>query len=80
MSKGRNRAGTGYLAGGARREHRVSARVVAAAVLGALLILFAALNSQSVRIHWIFATTQVPLILVIIACGLIGAAIASLFA
>lgn len=80
MSRVRNRAGADYLEGGARRDHRVSPRLVAAAVLGGLLILFAALNSQSVRIHWLFTTTQVPLILVIVACGLIGAAIASLFA
>ena len=39
-------------------------------------MLFAALNSQTVRIHWIVTTTHVPMIAVIIACGLIGAAVA----
>jgi uncharacterized integral membrane protein len=54
--------------------------MVAAAVLGALLALFAALNSQTVRIHWIVTTSHVPLIVVILVCGLIGAAIAWLIA
>jgi uncharacterized integral membrane protein len=49
--------------------------MLAAAVLGALLALFAAFNSQTVRVHWIFTTTHVPLIVVIVACGLIGAAV-----
>lgn len=57
----------------------MSGRVVAAAVLGGLLVLFAVLNSQTVRVHWIVTTTHVPLIVVIAACGLIGAAIVWLF-
>jgi uncharacterized integral membrane protein len=51
-----------------------------AAVLGGLLILFAALNSQSVTIHWIVASTDLPLILVIAGCGLIGFAVGWLLA
>jgi uncharacterized integral membrane protein len=48
--------------------------------LGALLTLFAVLNSQSVRIHWIVTTTHVPMIVVIVVCGLVGAIVALLIA
>ncbi len=43
-----------------------------AVVLVALVVLFAALNSQSVTIHWLVTTSQTPLIVVIVGCGLIG--------
>ena len=56
---------------GAARRGR--ARVVAAAVLGALFALFAVLNSQSVRVHWLVTTTTLPLIVVIVLGALIGA-------
>lgn len=59
--------------GGARRDRRTHGRLLAAVALGALLALFAVLNSQSVRIHWIVTTTDVPMIVVIVGCGLIGA-------
>jgi uncharacterized integral membrane protein len=59
--------------GGARQEWRETGRLLAAVVLGALLALFAVLNSQSVRIHWIVTTTRLPMIVVIVGCGLIGA-------
>lgn len=54
--------------------------MLGAAALGALLALFAALNSQSVRIHWIVTTTDVPMIVVIVGCGLIGAIVSWLVA
>lgn len=57
-----------------------SARIVAAAVLGGLLVLFSVLNSQTVRIHWIVTTSDVPLIVVILGCGLIGFALGWLIA
>jgi uncharacterized integral membrane protein len=47
-------------------------RAIAAAVLGVVLVAFGALNSQSVTIHWIVATTHAPLIIVIFGCGAIG--------
>jgi uncharacterized integral membrane protein len=65
---------------GARQDRKATARLVAAVVLGALLALFAVLNSQSVRIHWIVTTTDVPMIVVIVACGLIGAGVSWLIA
>lgn len=51
---------------------KLSARTVIAVVLVALVVLFAALNSQSVTIHWLVTTSQTPLIVVIVGCGLIG--------
>jgi uncharacterized integral membrane protein len=66
--------------GGARRDRKATARLLAATVLGALLTLFAVLNSQSVRVHWIVTTTHVPMIVVIVGCGLIGAGVSWLIA
>jgi uncharacterized integral membrane protein len=63
-----------------RRDRGATARLLAAAVLGVLLTLFAVLNSQSVRIHWIVTTTHVPMIVVIVGCGLIGAIVSWLIA
>jgi uncharacterized integral membrane protein len=54
------------------RSARQRSRTIAATALGVLLILVGALNSQSVRIHWIVATTHAPLIIVILGCGGIG--------
>ena len=59
----------------ARRDR---ARVIAAAVLGAVFALFAVLNSQSVRVHWIVTTTSMPLIVVIVLGGLVGALVLGL--
>jgi uncharacterized integral membrane protein len=64
----------------ATSDHRVSPRAVIAAVLGGLVVLFAAVNSQSVTIHWVVTTTQTPLIVVIVGCGLIGFAVGWLLA
>jgi uncharacterized integral membrane protein len=64
----------------AAAERKVSSRTVIAAVLGGLVVLFAALNSQSVTIHWLLTTTQTPLIAVIAGCGLIGFAVGWLLA
>jgi uncharacterized integral membrane protein len=59
---------------------KVSPRTITAAVLGGLIVLFAALNSQSVTIHWLVTTTQTPLIVVIASCGLVGFAVGWLVA
>lgn len=58
---------------GDRPHWRETGRLLGAVVLGALLALFAVLNGQSVRIHWIVTTTHVPMIVVIVGCGLVGA-------
>jgi uncharacterized integral membrane protein len=54
--------------------------MITAAVLGVLIVLFAAVNSQTVTIHWIVTTTQTPMIVVIAGCGLVGFAVGYLFA
>lgn len=54
--------------------------MITAVVLGVLLVLFAAFNSQTVTIHWIVTTSQTPLIVVIVGCGLVGFAAGWLFA
>jgi uncharacterized integral membrane protein len=61
--------------GDTAHARRGTIRMLAAAVLGAALALFAAFNSQTVRVHWIVTTTHVPMIVVIVVCGLIGAAV-----
>jgi uncharacterized integral membrane protein len=65
---------------GVQRDRQATARLLAALILGALLALFAVLNSQSVRIHWIVTTTDVPMIVVIVGCGVIGALVSWLIA
>jgi uncharacterized integral membrane protein len=64
----------------AKRDRKASTRLVAAAVLGGLLVLFSVLNGQTVRIHWIVTTSDAPLIVVILGCGLIGFALGWLIA
>jgi uncharacterized integral membrane protein len=54
--------------------------MITAVVLGVLIVLFAAVNSQTVTIHWIVTTTQTPMIVVIAGCGLVGFAVGYLFA
>jgi len=49
-------------------------------LLAALGIALAILNSQSVKTHWIFGTSKLPLFLVIAATAAIGAALGYLTA
>ena len=59
---------------------KLSPRTFFAALLGGALLLFAVLNSQTVTIHWIVRTTDTPLIVVIVASGLVGFAVGWLLA
>jgi len=61
-------------------DRKAKARLLGAALLGAVIAVFAALNSQSVRVHWIVTTTNAPLIVVILVCALIGVAIGFMLA
>ncbi len=61
-------------------SNQVSGRAITAGVLTIVLLAFALLNLQTVRVHWIFATTHAPLIVVIAACGLVGLMIGWLLA
>ena len=61
-------------------ERKLAPRTAIAALLGGLAVLFAVVNSQTVTIHWVLSTTQTPLIVVIVGCGLIGFAVGWLIA
>lgn len=54
----------------AERRHR--ARVISAAVLAAVVTAFALLNVDDVKVHWLVATGQTPLIVVIALAFLLG--------
>ena len=56
-------------------DHKARAKLIAAAVLAVLLVLFAVLNSQTVRVHFVFTTARVPMIVVIVVCAVIGVAV-----
>ena len=61
-------------------SNKPSSKVIAAAVLVVLIVLFAVANSQTATIHWIVTTTQTPMIVVIAGCGLVGFAAGWMFA
>jgi uncharacterized integral membrane protein len=58
-----------------KRSRAERVRLVGAFLLGALAVLFAVLNLEPVEVHWIVATWRTPLIVVILVCVLVGAAI-----
>ena len=60
------------------RSKPEQARLVAAFVLGGLVVLFAVLNLDEVQVNWIFFKSATPLIVVIVACLLAGAALGAL--
>lgn len=53
-------------------SRRERARLIAAAVIAALLAAFAVLNFNDVKVHWIITTGQTPLIIVIAVAFLLG--------
>lgn len=55
-------------------ERRQQARLTVAAIIGIVLVLFAVLNLNSVKVHWLFLTGSSPLILVIVVSVLLGMA------
>jgi uncharacterized integral membrane protein len=62
------------------RDRKAGPKTIAAAVLAALVTLFAVLNSQTVRVHFIVTTTRVPMIVVIAVCAVIGVVVGWLIA
>jgi uncharacterized integral membrane protein len=48
------------------------ARTTLWVVLAVLITLFAVLNVDSVKVHWIFGTSSAPLIIVIVISLLVG--------
>jgi uncharacterized integral membrane protein len=55
-----------------RRSRRETARTGALVVLAILVTLFAVLNTDKVKVHWIFGTREAPLIIVIVVSLLVG--------
>lgn len=61
--------------GAPQRSSRDRARLVAVAILSVAAAAFALVNLDEVKVDLIFGSAQMPLIVVIVACLLIGAAI-----
>jgi uncharacterized integral membrane protein len=59
---------------------RDRARTIAGFALGAVVALFAVLNLDEVKVSWIVATSETPLIIVIAFSVIVGAAIGWLLA
>jgi uncharacterized integral membrane protein len=53
-------------------QRRDRGRLVAAAIIGAVIAVFAVVNLDQVRVHWIVTTGKTPLILVIAVAFLLG--------
>lgn len=59
----------------AEHSKRERARLVAIAILAVAATLFAVLNLDEVKVHLLFGTPELPLIIVIVACLAIGTGI-----
>lgn len=57
---------------GVRRSRRELARTSALIVLAVLVTLFAVLNTEKVKVDWIFGSGEAPLIIVIVVSLLVG--------
>jgi uncharacterized integral membrane protein len=57
---------------GARRSRQENARLLAVAILAVLATLFAVLNLNQVKVHLLFGSPKLPLIVVIVVCLLLG--------
>jgi len=64
--------GSGNSDGRRRRAPSDRARLVAIGILAVVAILFAVLNFDEVKVHLLFGTAKLPLILVIVICLLAG--------
>jgi uncharacterized integral membrane protein len=58
--------------GGKQRGRRDLARTGAVVLLAVLVTLFAVLNTDKVRVHWIVGSGDAPLIIVIVISLLVG--------
>jgi uncharacterized integral membrane protein len=57
------------------RSRKDSSRLIAAAILGGLAVVFAVINRHEVKVNWLLGTWETPLIVVIGVSFLAGAAI-----
>jgi uncharacterized integral membrane protein len=55
-----------------KRSRSELARTTLWVMLAVLITLFAVFNVDSVKVHWIFGTSEVPLIVVIVISLLVG--------
>jgi len=55
-----------------KAERRRRQRLIASALIGALVAVFAVINLDDVKVHWLVATDQTPLIVVIVLAFLLG--------
>ena len=53
-------------------ERRDRVRITTVAVIGALVVVFALLNLGNVKVHWLVATGNTPLILVVVLAFALG--------
>jgi uncharacterized integral membrane protein len=56
----------------ANADRRRRQRVIAAALIGALVAVFALINLNDVKVHWLVTTNQTPLIVVVVVAFLLG--------
>jgi uncharacterized integral membrane protein len=56
----------------AAKESPVTAGRIVLAVCAGLIVLFAVLNSQEVRMHWLVTTTTMPLFVGLLVFALLG--------
>lgn len=61
--------------GGGSRSSAERARLLAGVTGGALVAVFAVLNTDEVEVNWVFGTLRTPLIVVILVCLAIGLAV-----
>jgi uncharacterized integral membrane protein len=59
--------------GGDSPSKRERARTAALVVLAILITLFAVLNTEKVKVHWIVGSSRAPVIIVIVISALVGA-------
>jgi uncharacterized integral membrane protein len=69
MGNGSRHGSDGEAGGRTRREQ---SRRLAIGILAAVALLFAVLNFDEVKVHLLFGTVTMPLVIVIAACLLIG--------
>lgn len=53
-------------------DRRERARLVALGLIGAILVVFAVINLNSVEVHWLVTSGSAPLIVVILLAFLLG--------
>lgn len=59
----------------AGRSSALTPQRIALAVVAGLIVLFAALNSQTVTMHWLIATSEMPLFVGLLVFALLGFAV-----